>query len=593
MRRLLLVLSIAALAWGALVVVSGGIEWRIAGVLFRSRAPDRALLIGLVLLAVQAALFREAFARDVTRATAAARPLLPFVALACAGALTVHAVYFGAFAAGGSDSYGYVSQAYSWANRTLPRAEPLPITVPWPAGDSSLAPLGYRAGPDPHTIVPTYAPGLPLMMAAFLVFGSCGPYLVVPLCTALVVWLAFALGQRADGPWVGMMAALFVATSPIMQFQSTWAMSDVPAAALWTGAAYAALGTRRRDAVLCGIWTAAGLLVRPNLPIVPAVLFFFLLATTHGRERWMRAALFALPAGFAVAAIAALFTAWYGAPWNSGYGGASQIFLASNIVPNLKRYPVWLWDTQSPFILLALLPLMPPFNREVDRRSVLLCAALFAGTLLSYLVYSPFEEWWYLRFLLPAMPALFVLLAMGIVSAGRRLPSSWRRIPVIAVIIIIVTLTSRFSRFTLTPGALRDSERRYADVGLFISQSLPRNAVVLAVQESGSAKHYGGRQTIRWDLIDRDWTGRAVSELQSVGLHPYLLIEDFELPQFRDWFGIDANQLPWALVARMRQNGGVSVFDMSVPPGAVTPVSLEPGVASRCQGPAALVLQQR
>lgn len=593
MRRLLLLLSIAALAWGALVLATGGIEWRIAGVLFRSRAPDRALLIGLVLLAVQAALFREAFTRDVARATASARPLLPFAALACAGALALHAVHFGAFTAGGSDSYGYVSQAYSWANRSLPRAEPLPITVPWPAGDSSLAPLGYRAGPDPHTIVPTYAPGLPLMMAAFLIFGSCGPYLVVPLFTALVVWLAFALGRRADGPWVGMMAALFVATSPIVQFQSTWAMSDVPAAALWTGAVYAALGPRRRDALLCGIWTAAGLLVRPNLPIVPAVLLFFLLATAHGRERWTRAALFALPAGIAVATIAALFTLWYGAPWNSGYGGASQIFLASNIVPNLKRYPVWLWDTQSPFILLTLLPLVPPFSREVDRRSVLLCTTLFAATLLSYLVYSPFDDWWYLRFLLPALPALFVLLAIGIVSAGRRLPPTWRQIPVIAVTIIIVTLTSRFSLHTLTPGGLRDSERRYADVGLFISQSLPRNAVVLAVQESGSAKHYGGRQTIRWDLIDRGWTARAVSELQSLGLHPYLVIEDFELPQFRDWFGIDATRLPWALVARMRQNGGVSVFDMSTPAGAVTPVSLEPGVASRCQGPAPVVLQQQ
>jgi hypothetical protein len=100
--------------------------------------------------------------------------------------------------------------------------------------------------------------------------------------------------------------------------------------------------------------------------------------------------------------------------------------------------------------------------------------------------------------------------------------------------------------------------------------------------------------TIRWDLIDRDWTTRAALELQRLGVHPYLVIEDFELPQFRDWFGLDANaQLPWALAARMRQNGGVSVFDMSAPAGAVMPVSLEPGVAARCQGPAAVAVDRR
>ena len=32
---------------------------------------------------------------------------------------------------------------------------------------------------------------------------------------------------------------------------------------------------------------------------------------------------------------------------------------------------------------------------------------------------------------------------------------------------------------------------------------------VLSVQHSGSVRYYGGRLTIRWDLIDRDWTSRA------------------------------------------------------------------------------------
>jgi 4-amino-4-deoxy-L-arabinose transferase-like glycosyltransferase len=592
-RRLLLILSIAALAWAALVLATGGVDWRIAGVFFRSRTPDRALLIALALIVVQAVLFKDAFSRDVLRLSSAVRAFLPAVALLLAGTLAVHAVHFGTFVAGGADAFGYVSQAYSWAAGRLPHAQPIPLTVSWPSGDASLAPLGYRPGLQPHTMVPTYAPGLPLMMAAFLPLGSCGPYLVVPACAALVVWLTFILGRRAGGPWTGVLAALFVTTSPIVRFQSVWPMSDIPAAALWTGAACAALGERRRDALMCGMWTAAGLLMRPNLPIVPVVLFLHLLVTARARERWVRPALFSLPVALVVCFIAALYTVWYGAPWKSGYGAAGEIFLASNILPNLSRYPVWLWQSQSPLILLALVPLWSRME-HANRTAVWLCAALFVATLASYLVYSPFEEWWYLRFLLPAIPALLVLVAAGIVMSARRLPPVWRSLTVIASVIVLVALTTWYTNLRAAPGPMRDAERRYADVGLFIGQSLPANAVVFAVQESGSVRHYGGRMTIRWDLIDRDWASRAVEEVRRQGLHPYLLVEDFELPQVRDWFGIEANApLPWGLVARMRQNGGVSVFDMAAPAGAGTPVSLESGVAARCQGPLPLVLEPR
>jgi len=592
-RRLLLVLSAAALAWGGLVLATGGIEWKVAGILFRSRAPDRALLIGLGLLAVQAIAFRDAFARDSARIAASVRPGLAALAVACAIALAAHAAYFGSFTAGGSDAFGYVSQAYSWASGSLPRAQPFPISVPWPSADVSLAPLGYRPGPQPHTMVPTYAPGLPLMMAASLVVGACGPYLVVPFCAALAVWLTFALGRRAGGPWVGTLAALFVATSPIVLFQSLWPMSDVPAAALWTGAAVAALRDQRRHAALCGLWTAAGLLVRPNLPIVPVVFFVHMLLSSRGRERWMRVALFSLPVAAAVGAIAALYTAWYGAPWKSGYGAAEEIFSLSNVLPNLTRYPVWLWKSQSPLILLAVLPLLPPFNRDGSRRAVRLCAALFLATLASYLVYAPFEEWWYLRFLLPAIPSLMVLLALGIVFAARRFSATWARIGVMAATILIVTMTARFSSAVAPPAPLREGERRYVDVGVYVNQALPRNGVVLGVQESGSVRHYGGRMTIRWDLIDRDWAPRAPAELERLGLHPYLVIEDFELPQFRGWFGVAADApLPWPLIARMRENGGVSVYDLGSRASAVAPVSIEPGGTPRCAAPPPLLVQR-
>lgn len=182
MQRLLLVLSGAAFGWAAFVLATGGIEWRIAGVLFRSKDPGRALAVAVALLLFHAFVFRRSFAADADRLVSIARRILPGLALGCALVLAVEAVRYGVFTAGGSDSWGYVSQAYGWTSGTLPWAEPIPISVPWPSGDASLSPLGYRPGPQPHTMVPTYAPGLPLMMAAALAFGACGPFLVVPAC---------------------------------------------------------------------------------------------------------------------------------------------------------------------------------------------------------------------------------------------------------------------------------------------------------------------------------------------------------------------------------------------------------------------------
>lgn len=592
--RLLIILSAGFLAWAALVTVTGGIQWRIAGVWLRSRDPGRALAIGVVLLLVHAVVFRESLLRDTDRAAALLRRMLPGIALVCALVLGALAIRYGTFTAGGSDAFGYVSQAYDWWHGLLPRAQAIPVSLPWPSGDASLAPFGYRPGPQPHTMVPTYAPGLPLMMAAALVFGACGPYLVVPLCAALMVWLTFLLGRRTGGPWAGILSAIFVATSPIVLFQSMWPMSDIPAAAITTGAALAALGPSRRSALATGLWTSAGLLVRPNLPVIPLVLLVHLAASSRGRERWIRLALFGAAVAPAVLAIAALNTAWYGAPWNSGYGAAAQLYSLDAILPNLARYPVWLWQSQSPIVLLALVPLLPRFARDVDRPAVRLCAALFGGTLASYLMYAPFDEWWYLRFLLPAIPALLVLMSTGMVVLPRRLPRTRGRVAVTGVALLLIVYTTRLSQAHGVFGPLQAGEQRYADVGVYLQQSLPRNAVIFSVQQSGSVRYYSGRLTIRWDLIDRDRTARAPAEVERLGFQPYMVIEDWEMPQMRDWFGLAPDApAPWPLVARLREPVGVSVFDMSSRSSGGVPTALTPGAAPRCSAPQPLTIQAR
>ncbi len=595
MRRALLVVSAVLLTWAAVVLATGGVDWRIAGIAFRSRDASRPIGAAILLLAIYVVAYRAQVVRDLERFAALIPRAAPIAAVICAITLFLVALRFGTFTAGGADAYGYISQAYAWMRGTLPRAEPLPLTFPWPSSDASLAPLGYRPGPAPHTIVPTYAPGLPWLMAIATVVGPCGPFLVVPLCAAALVWVTFALGCKASGPGTALMAALLITTAPVVVFQSLWPMSDVPAGVFWTAATVFSLGNSRGSVAAAGLCTAAGLLVRPNLVLLPIVLLAHRATTARGSAALMRGALFCAPIAPVVVIVAALNTMWYGGPLNTGYGASAEIYSIGNIVPNLKLYASWLWQSQSALLLFALVPFVPPFRRATNHASARLLLAMFAATVLCYVPYAQFESWWYVRFFLPALPALIVLMSLGIVLVGARMPAPWGALLVVILTGGEIAYGVRFSATHGLFGPVQQSEQRYADVAAHLARALPGEAIVLSVQHSGSVRYYGGRPTIRWDMIDRAWAGRMVEEIERAGLHPYLLIEDFELPQFREWFGLSADALPpWPLVARMREHGGVSLYDMSSTARRdVIPVALTPGTAPRCLAPREITFRRR
>src|SRR5262245_64556878 len=50
--------------------------------------------------------------------------------------------------AGGSDSFGYISQADSWVRGSVAIPQPWIKQVPWPNADRSLSPLGYIPSQD-------------------------------------------------------------------------------------------------------------------------------------------------------------------------------------------------------------------------------------------------------------------------------------------------------------------------------------------------------------------------------------------------------------------------------------------------------------
>jgi hypothetical protein len=452
-------------------------------------------------------------------------------------------------------------------------------------------PLGYHPGPQEHTMVPLYSPGLPLLMAAGLhLAGTIGPYLVVPISAAVYVWFTFLLGRRAAGSIAGVFAAVLVATSPAVLFQTMSPMSDVPSGALWTGATVAALGGTTRRAMLSGLLCALGLLVRPNLAVLALVPIGAIVLDARGAQRLVRPMLFAVPVALAALFVAYLNVHWHGSALQSGYGPTADLYSLSRIWPNLQRYPVWLWQSQSPWIVVALLALVNAWRPGAGRRAVQASWVLFLLTAICYLSYFLFDEWWYLRFLLPGLGAFFVLVAVGLIDIARRVSRPWGQV---AAAIVFLLMLKHATGYALAHsggfGALQAGEHRYPDVGAVVSAALPDNAVVFTMQHSGSLRFYGGRMTLRYDWVEPEWAARAVPELERMGLHPYLVIEDWEVPDVQKHFALAPDRaLPWP---QLHENGYVSLYDMATNPAPQPRIAIGAYTAPRYSAPKEMVLK--
>jgi hypothetical protein len=571
------------LVWGGIVAISGGIDTRVLGVALRSRDPFRALVGGLIVLLVYAGFFRQEAERDFDRLMGLVRARARLIAATAALLLAMHGIVLGTFTAGGSDSWGYVSQAYGWASGVLPRATPLTIDLPLPDSDSMQTPLGYRIGPTPHTLVPTYSPGLPLLMALALIAGPCGPFLVVPLCGMFFVWCTYRIGELAAGRVNGVLAAVIAATSPVVLFQNLMPMSDVPAGAFWTAAVLFSFGTRRRDTAAAALCASIGLLIRPNLLVLAAVPLVQLMLSTRGRRWWLHAAAFCAPLGAAAIGIAVLNTLWFGAPSNSGYGTPAELYSWSNVWPNVKLYGGWLLRSESWGVFVALVPLVPGLARNVDRHVIRICVATCVVTLACYLSYYQFDVWWYLRFLIPAGGTFAVLIATGFTSMARLFRRPYAQAAAALACALFLSVRFSFAKDSGALGGVRTGERRYVEVGEFVVRNLPENAAIFSMQHSGSLRFYSGRLTLRYDSVQKEWAKGVPAAVERAGYHPFLIIDDWETPQFREHWGLaPTDPLPWPVIAHMRESGGLTVFDLATTPGSITPAALVPGNSRRC-----------
>jgi hypothetical protein len=461
------------------------------------------------------------------------RGLMPRLALAglCL-AIVVFALRFGSFVAGGSDSYCYLHQAERWASGSLLATEPLALQAPWPDAAATFAPAGHRASLTvPGAIVPICPSGFSILLSLFvLAGGNPATSLAVPLSGALLVVATGLLGARIR-PAVGLGAALVTAASPIVLFQVIQPMSDVPAAAFWLAALAAATASSRRAAVLAGAAAGIAILIRPNLVPLGFVIGVYLLARPERvwRARLSDATLYAAGCAVGCVGVLAIQRFFYGSPWASGYGATEDLFAISRVGVNLVRYGRWLFESQSAAILLALAApflLAPSFSA--------LCLSFCAVTLAVYLPYLSFDDWAYVRFLLPAIPVSAVLVMGVIAAANERTRPRWVAASVataaIAFSLLGLPVARRHQVFQLA--AL---ESDFPRVGT-ASSRLPENALVFTSRYSGSVRYYGHRRTLVWDVLDPAWLDRAVAFATEQGLEPYVIVGSSEEGEFRQRF---------------------------------------------------------
>ena len=422
--------------------------------------------------------------------------------LAAVAAYAVVLALRASHAAGGADSSGYLNAARAFAAGRVTEAIPTLARLGLdPRFEPAFRPLGYVPSGRPGVAAFYYPPGLPAHFAAAAVVAGWkeGPFLVAPLCAAAAIVLLFLfardLGVSRSGAAAG---SAILAVHPAFVFQALQPMSDVPATA-WSTATLLAARRGRADsrwAAAAGAAFGAVFLVRPaSVLLLPALVAFLGFSPRR---------LAALAAGGALPlALFVLYNrAAFGGPLSTGYvrGGLLDAVSWGNFAPRARHYGHWLSATLTGLVLLGWIVSL------VDRRIALRDRAglflWFAAFFLFYCFYTPYDTWWYLRFLLPAFPALIV----GFLVAGEHALAALRTMSSVAVaravaaaaVGIVLALEVRQIRRLRVMPILAD-QATYPDGSAWAAARIPAGALVVSMQMSGALKYYTKLEPLRWD----------------------------------------------------------------------------------------------
>jgi hypothetical protein len=599
LRRSLLLLAFVLATAAVLLFVSGGFITTIAGIGVSARSPGPAMLAAGVALAAwaMAAWRARALASDAACLAASLCAYAPAIVPAIAGMAAAVAVFFSTFSAAGADASGYLSHAAMLWNGELSRVESVAAIARWGEVAAALAPLGWQTA-QAGVQVPTYPVGLPLLMASLHgVGGALAACLVVPVAFGVAVWASGRLAHRVGGPLAAVLAAVWLASSPIALAAAIQPMSDMPVTAAWLMCwlllvtvvispaqcrpvrgmrSWSEAGGRRRGrtiepggsqenvtpaaggsttrspdptmaadmrVVLAGMTAALAVLIRPNLaPLALVPVLYLLVGSTASplarRLRW--GGMFALPVAIAGAGVGYLQWRWFGSPWRSGYGTAAEIYAVANVWPNAALYARWLLDTHGPWLFVAPAAVFLPGVRAL--RWLLLFAGLVTA---AYLVYAVFEVWTYLRFVLPALAIGAIAVACLMSAMLNRLPR-----PVLAPALWLAVVALFGSHVASARDhdvfRLKDHHARALLAGRYLEPLVRPQGLIISGEQSGALRYYTGQPILRWDLTAAEVLPEAIEQLTRAGIDVWVALDEWEEEPFRQKFsGVTDAGLDW------------------------------------------------
>jgi hypothetical protein len=492
------------------------------------------------------------------------------IALFLCGLAVALTVRYNTFAAWATDSGAYLAAAQAWARADLFTPATFVFWAPWSAGGAEF-PFGHVQGPVTGTITGQYPLGYPLLLAAALrLGGDLAPHLVSPLLLGVLAWCAFLLARRVTTSWAGVLATLMTASTPVALSHAVIPFSDVPSTALWAVAWVMSLRPGHGAALASGAAAALAVMIRPNL--APLALVIAATVVVAERTGWKRAVTRFVAFGVTgmLGPVVVLWSqdALYGHPLQNGYRASMSYFFDLERVPyNAGLYPRMLAQLHSWVVFGGLL--YAPFalrgigrSREAYERGVLVASAL--GIILVnyvlYLAYLTYVGWYWLRFMLPAMLALFVLLAAGVDHVRLWLTPRWPRLAFLAVApaVFVAWVAEKEIRPPVGYERIQMMQR-------YLPEVLPPNAVILTQAHGGAIASATGRPIVRLDVIDPNALDGVVRDLRRRGYRPVYVFDvavdaDFVGHRFRT---TEFGRLTWPARAELASTTSVVYYDIA------------------------------
>jgi hypothetical protein len=438
--------------------------------------------------------------------------------------------------ASGSDSSGYLNSARMLDHGIfLAPVRVLPGHTVTEFGGLALQPLGFYIEPDGNRMAPTYPIGLPLhLLVAAKIAGWHNAVIAVNLLTALASGgLLWALARYLGLPsfWAGT-GVVLLWLCPLFLFCAVAPMSDLLALGWSLATLYGAVRVREhwRWALASGAALGLAVLVRPTniLLAVPVLVALGL--------RWRLYPVVALGALPGIAAFATYNWLISGSPLRTGYGDVSYLFSRAYLAHNLAHIVHWVPLLLTPLIIFTL---AAPFLKAVRQRGYAVLAVWFV-TLTGFYAfyYHTGETWWYLRFILPAFPALIMGALAGLAAATQSL--RLRTGPAAAVGAALVVFAAGWDfRQTrqLNLLAYKAEQQTDPDVAQWTRKNLPADAAIFCMQVSGAFYYYTNFLLIRWDMVDQDRLPRLFAALGREKRPVYAVLYEFERQRALDRMG--------------------------------------------------------